>query len=95
MGRTVKCFIHYFSIELFTVGLWTQQDTELDHVVGNFSPLLYDTTGKLCAMVNGKFIVYYSYVPQEYELKAEPTYVCQILIDCQDVTPLIWCIERF
>ena len=35
------------------------------------------------------------YVPQGYKLKAEPTPVCKILNDCQDETPLIWCLERF
>ena len=27
-------------------------------------------------------------------MKVEPTPVCQILTDCQDETPLIWCLER-
>ena len=54
-----------------------------------------DATGKVCANVNGKSICYYSYIPHEYELKVEPTPVCQILTNCQDGTPLIWCLERF
>ena len=84
MGSTVKGFIQYFSVEPFTVGLWTQKDIELYHKVGSFSPLLCDATGKVCANVNGKSIFYYTYVPQEYDLKVEPTPVRQILTDCQD-----------
>ena len=72
-----------------------QNDIELCHEVCNFSPLLCDVTGKVCTNVNGKSIFYYSYVPHEYELKVEPTTVCQILTNCQDGTPLIWCLERF
>ena len=72
-----------------------QKDIELYHQVGNFSPLFFDTSGKVCANVNDKSVFCYSYVPQEYELKAEPTPVCQILTDCQDRTPLRWCLEKF
>ena len=54
-----------------------------------------------CVMPRVKYVrtlgstFYYTYVPQEYDLKVEPTPVCQILTDCQDGTPLIWCFERF
>ena len=95
MGSTVKGFIQYFSVEPFTIGLWTQKDIELYHEVGSFSPLLCDATSKVCANVNGKSIFYHTYVPQEYVVKVEPTPVCQILTDCQDGTPLIWCLDRF
>ena len=95
MGSTVKGFIQYFSVEPFTVGLWTQKDIEFYHKVGSFSPLLCDATGKVCANVNGKSILYYTYIPQEYDLKVEPTSARQILTDCLDGTPLIWCLERF
>ena len=95
MEITVKGFIQYFSVEPFTMGLQTQKDIELYHEGRSFSPLFCDATGKVCANVNGKSIFYYTYVPQEYDLKVEPTPVCQILTDCQDETPLILCLERF
>ena len=53
MGSTVKGFIQYFSVEPFTVGLWTQKDIEFYHEVESFLPLLCDATGKVCANVNG------------------------------------------
>ena len=95
MGSTVKGSIQYFSVKPFTIGLWTQKNIELYHEVGSFSPLLCDATGKVCANVNGKSIFYHTYVPQEYNVKVEPTPVCQILTDCQDGTPLIWCLDGF
>ena len=64
IGSTVKRFLQNFSVEPFTVGLWTQKDIEIYLEVASFSPLLRDATGKVCANVNGKSIFYYMYVPQ-------------------------------
>ena len=54
-AKSVPGFIQYFSINTFTIALWTDQDIELYHKMTNCHSLLVDATGSIATKINGGF----------------------------------------
>ena len=94
-GSKTKGCIQYYSIQPFTVGLWTEVHVEYFHQHVKDAVSLFDATGSIASKINGKMVLYYTFLLTTTTKKLEPLPLLEILTNSYDEKPIKWCLDAF
>ena len=61
-GSKMKEYIRYYSIHLFIVELWPEEDVEYFHQRAKDAVSVLNATGSFTSKVNSKMVLYYTFL---------------------------------
>ena len=79
--KSTRGYIQFFSINPFTIALWTEKDIELYHKMSYSHSLLVDATGSIATKLTDKEIFYFSFISYDMSVKTEPIPHLELLTD--------------
>ena len=80
-SKSIPGFIQFFSIQPFTIALWTQSDVELFHKMSAEHSLVVDATGSIASKLSEKEFFYFAFLSYDKSVKTEPVAHIEILTD--------------
>ena len=94
-AKAVQGFIQFFSIQPFTIALWTEKDIECYHKMSPNHSLVVDATGSIATKLSKKEIFYFGFISYDRSVKTEPVAHIEVLTDLSTTNTLKFILLRF
>ena len=94
-SKCVKSFIQFFSVNSFTVALWTEKDIELYQPMSDTKSVVVDATGSIVSKLGDKEIYYFAFISYNRSLKTEPIPRIELFADLSKTHTLKFMRMRF
>ena len=94
-SRTIPGFIQFFSLQPFTLALWTESDIECFHKMSTNHSLLVDATGSISTKLSNKEIFYFAVISYDRSVQTEPVAHIEILTELSTTNTLKFILMRF